>query len=252
MAHKPTLVSLDNVQLGPDDKTMDGLERKYKMDTKQKIRSLGSNALAEAGALVDDEAPNGTTSSSNAAAKAEEAQKDFVEQRILLVQALLSIGHLPPAMYILSRWPVIPHYQPVISDLLLRIVRYMLEPAYSLLPRKHNDPSEEGELVVSNSYDHARHLLPDGSGDEQDLQAVEVTLIAPEPRPTLRKRFEFFFSCWKDRLPKIERLEDVKEGVRPWMAMIGAMGARDVTVLVWLCRIGVWERSVDVSLPSKC
>lgn len=212
---------------------MNNLANKFRRDTIAKIKSLGSNALALAGALTDDSAPPPAAGSAAAAAAdvaSAEEKRDLPEQRILLCQALLGIGHLAPAFFILARWPVIAQYKPTVSDLLLRIVRYCMEDVADELMRgdvRSDLPAEEGEVEVGKE--------------------VVLTMVAPHPFDTNEKEFRFFYSNWTEDLRLWTRLEEVVEKVQPFAFHIGALGARDVGVLVRLIRIGLKHIALDVS-----
>lgn len=226
-------------QLSADDKAMAALGRKFKNETQIKISSLSGNALSAAAALTDDDIvplANGTASTAAQEKPKDEKPRVYVEQKVLLCQALLSVGHWSPALLMLSKWPVMAHYHPSISDILLRIVRHMIEPAYRPL---------EADLAISAPspvYVAGNPRLASPANKQEQL-----TLILPQPMDTARVAIKYFYPAWIDGVPTCTSIEQVAEWVRPFMRLVGPLGARDVQVLVWLCRIGIHQRSIDVS-----
>lgn len=225
--------------LGPSDTVMDNLDKVYKEKMRDEIRNLSGNALTQSVLRDDDDDAQPATEDTTAAPaqKVAATSNKAQEQLILLCEALLAVGHLPPAFYLISRWPVIVQYSPTVAELLLRIVRHCIEPAYeSVSPRQVIPPA--GPVYRS-------HFSWRETKDEL------LSLTAPTPLDSEKRAFKFFFSDWTDRLQRCERVEDVISSISPIMAFCGALGARDVSVLVKLCRIGTRHLELDASDANR-
>lgn len=201
-------------------------------------REMGGsgNALTQSGALKDDDSPATSVNASGPGAGATNMTSEEIDnlprQRVMLCESLLAIGHLPPAMFMLSKWPVMAQSSALVSDLLLRIVQYSLEPAYQTIARS------EGTAKRGPNYRmHFPFAVPEPM----------LTTIAPEPAPTEKKRFVFFYTGWQDAIQQWHRVDDVVAKVTPFAKFVGPQGARNVSVLVWLCRLGVVHQQTDVS-----
>lgn len=226
--------------LGPSDAVMDDLDKVYKEKMRDEIRNLTGNALTQSVLRDDDDdaaaAAGGATeevASAPVQKVAATTSRKVQEQRVLLCEALLAIGHLPPAFYLISRWPVIVQYSTTVAELLLRIVNHCIEPPYdSVSPR---------QLIPSAGPIYRSHFSWRETKDEH------LSLTAPTPLDSEKRTFKFFFSDWTDRLKRCEGIEDVISLVSPVLAFCGAMGARDVSVLVKLCRIGIGHLELDAS-----
>ncbi|KAJ9104267.1 hypothetical protein QFC19_004084, partial [Naganishia cerealis] len=96
--------------LAPNDEVMENLAADFTAKVRREMGGSG-NALTQSGALKDDDAPSTSSSSANgpgagATNMTSEEIDNLPNQRVMLCESLLSIGHLPPAMFMLSRWPV--------------------------------------------------------------------------------------------------------------------------------------------------
>jgi THO complex subunit 2 len=219
--------------LSLDDAGMDGLLRAYKTKTQQDIRNLGGNALLMAAALPDDDAPKGSNSV-DAETEASKPRKDLAIQKIQLCEALLAIGHLQPAFYIISRWPVIAQYSEQVALLIMRIVEYALQPACDALEVLQNAD------IPTLSQNYRTHFQ---FSDPEQI----ATLYCPEPLDTEKQQYKFFFKEWSTKLERWASPEEVVAKAQPFMRIVGARAAANVNVLISLCRIGVYHMTIDVS-----
>lgn len=224
-------------QLTPDDKAMENLSADFSAKVRREMGGSG-NALSRSGALVDDDAPAAPTDSTNGAAATNmtsEEIENLPKQRVMLCESLLAIGHLPAAFFMLSKWPVMAQSSEVLADLILRIIKYAVEPAYQTIARS------EGAVKSGPNYRmHFPFSVPEPT----------LTMVAPEPPSTEKKRFMFFYDGWRDGIPRWTQIEEVVSKVTPFANFIGPHGARDISVLVWLCRIGVAHQETDVSFVT--
>lgn len=218
---------------------MENLAEEFSARIRREMGGSG-NALSLSGALKDDDAPANSADSTNAAGSTNmtlEEIGNLPKQRIMLCESLLAIGHLPSAFFMLSKWPVMAQSSEVLADLILRIVKFSLEPAYQTIARS------SGEIVSGPNY---RMHFPFSTPEPT------LTIIAPEPPSTEKKKFVFFYDGWRDALQRWNQVEEVVRRVTPFAKFIGPHGARDIQVLVWLCRIGVAHQEQDVSARSLC
>jgi THO complex subunit 2 len=222
--------------LTPDDTTMDSLVRAYKIKTQQDIRNLGGNALVMAAALPDDDSPSGAAAKASTDADIPKPRKEIPEQKIQLCEALLAIGQISSAFYIISRWPIVAQYSERVAILIMRIVRYALKPAYDIVEAARNEGMPPPGL---NYRTHFAFGEPE----------VVDSLYCPEPIDTERRRFRFFFRGWTSQLERWTDPAEVISKVQPLMSIVGARAASDASVLIWLCRLGVYHTTQDVRSP---
>lgn len=197
------------------------------------MQGTSVNKLASAGALVDDTVPttaNGVPSTSTTAdAGKEEATSSHAvpEQRVMLLQALLSIGDLPHALYFLGRYPWLAQTHTGIADLVMLIVAHALEPLY----RSNIVPPFQLE---EDEFDWEA-AAPESTKVEK---AVAVTLLNPPPPSTPVKTFEFCYPDWTADLEEWSSVEELfTKGLR-WLSLVRGLAARDTPTIVKICRMG--------------
>jgi THO complex subunit 2 len=214
---------------------MEDLEADFAARVRREMGGSG-NALTQSGALKDDDSPSTSANASGQGAGATNMTSEEIDnlprQRVMLCESLLAIGHLPPAMFMLSKWPVMAQSSELVSDLLLRVVQYSLEPAYQTIARSEGDAKRGPNYRM-----HFPFAVPEPT----------LTTISPEPAPTEKKRFVFFYNGWQENIQRWHRIDEVVAKVTPFAKFVGPQGARNVAVLVWLCRIGVAHQQTDVS-----
>ena len=220
--------------LTPDDASMDALIRAFRIKTQQDIRNLGGNALLMAAALPDDDSPLGISSKAAVDADVPKPRKEIPEQKIQLCEALLAIGQVSSAFYIISRWPIIAQYSERVAALVMRVVRYAVKPAYDVVEASRN------EGIPPPGLNYRTHFA---FGEPEVVDSIHC----PVPIDTERRRFRFFFGDWTLRLQRWTEPCEVVTRVQPLMSIVGARAASDVSVLIWLCRIGVYHTNRDVS-----
>lgn len=269
-------------QLAPaSDEGMNKMKEKFKDDISDRIAAARSNALAMAGILADDSAPsasssrmagslgdrNGALSIAGLASGAEKEPEKPAEPanaRLGLLKALLSIGALQPAFWILSTYSWICDAHPEIADLLLRLCYYSISEYYF----QHASPFTPSS-AESSAYNTKRASLSQGrsrySTAEKKVLPPQSTLHTisgnPEepPRSTRDGRwreFTYFFAEWKDRLPICKNGEEVLEVVSQYLRLVGVHAGRNRKLLSRLLRIakvqtvGVNATSASEALTS--
>jgi hypothetical protein len=175
-----------NAQLTLTDEDLATAQGKQASLTKSKPKAK-MNALMMAGALDGRPAAASTapTTPTKAAAATEAATRDPPNQKAALAAALLSIGDLDHALFIISRYPYLVGLSfsaspQLIADELLRIADYLIEPAYRAVPLKwQQDPSDDKEQSLAMPYGQRR---PRWSPSEKRL--VEPSAPKRFSRPT--------------------------------------------------------------------
>jgi THO complex subunit 2 len=201
---------------------MENIRKKWLLTVSS--RSGPSNALSNS-VLLDDDSP----ATSSAAAEASGLPpKPPPEQRIQLLHALLSLGDLPAAEYLLARFPWVAQSHPAISDLIMQIVAGALENVYRAFAAQSLQGSEEGEF----------DLLAPAPTLRLTNKEVVSTLYNPPPPETPTKRFEFFYPHWRETMEIWETPEDIRvKGLR-WLQLTRGLAARSLEVMVKICRLG--------------
>ncbi|KAK4687040.1 THO complex subunit 2, partial [Tremellales sp. Uapishka_1] len=207
--------------LTPDDSEMASIHKRYLAAAN---RSGPSNALANSVLLDEDEPTSSSLTNKNGDANgSSRTPKTPPDQRALLLQAFLSIGHVPPALFTLAKFPWLAHSHPVIADLILRIVDHAIEPVYAATRKEEEDMEMDAPTPGYTERIRAREVV--------------YTLIAPVPPPSVDKQFEFFYSSWREELEVWSSVEDIcSKGLR-WLALIRGLGGRSSVVMVKICRI---------------
>lgn len=212
-----------NPQTGPDEEGMKAIHTKWKST----VPGAGPNKLAMAAALTDEADVRPTDSG----AQTPVAQKDApptlpVEQRIILLQALLAIGAMPEAMFLLGKYPWVAQSHPAVADLLLRNMEYSLDPVYKA---NWPMPAVDGETIEWAAP------APHVKGNKAVLQ----TTCWPIPPDTPNHTYQFFYPDWASHLSTWSTYEDLYQNAFPWMQLVRGLGARNPTLMVKLCRLGV-------------
>jgi len=197
------------------------------------MQGTTTNKLASAGALVDDTAmptANGATSSTPST----DVSKDDVlparpvpEQRILLLQALLSIGDLPHALYFLGRYPWLAQTHTTVADLIMLIVAHALEPLYRSVVA-------ESPQSATSDFDWEA-AAPEVINSEKP---TTVTLLNPPPPNSPSRNFQFFYPSWAAGLEEWSSVDELfTKGLR-WLGLVRGLAARDSATMVKICRMG--------------
>lgn len=204
--------------MSPNDDEMGGIRQAFIESTTS--RSGPSNALANS-VLADDE----PTSSSAVAKDAEPTgppAKPPPEQRIHLLQALLSLGDVASAQYFLAKYPWIAQSHPAIGDLILRLIAHALEGVFRA--EVPGFEAIDGDVDRPASSAAAKEVVP--------------TLYAPSPPETPTKLFKFFYPDWRVGSETWTSREDVHEKGMRWYSLVRGFGGRAGSVMAKICRIG--------------
>lgn len=219
-----------------------------------------------AGVLADDTEPPpppskagtlsiaGSALGSNAGAAAAQAAPvapvDPPNVRLGLLRALLSIGALKPAYWILSTYSWICEPVPEVADLLLRLLNHSISPYYYLAvsPFAHKKENVEAKQA-SLCQPRQRYSIADKKIVPAPSSSYAITgkpLEIAKSHGAYWREPVYFFAEWQDRLPRCHTAEEVLEVVTPMLKIIGVHAGKNREFFVHLLRIAKQE-----TLPSS-
>lgn len=252
--------------LYPLDENMPAERERLEAEKAEKERKQrpggGMNALLAAGALADDtipavrglrgEAARSGGSSPKPDKKDEEAQEQLpppTNQKVLLLKALLAIGALPDALFILGKFPWLAEVDSSIPVYLLRIVRKMLSKlANDTRPMQdrtevqdtkrqlaNTTPASDGSLsLASRSKTRTRRWL--GLDEPDDGEGVEHL---------------HYYQDWDDNIPICQTVEDVFLLCGTFLGYVGVKIGQDTLVITTLLRLAKRSLTEDTSDTNK-
>lgn len=167
--------------------------------------------------------------------------KEAPNQKLGILNALLSVGALRPAIAMLSKFPWMVDAYPEIADLMLRVLKHSIQPLYASLPLGL-------DKLASFSKPRARYgaagLVP------APERRSQLTLVAPTPPSTSTIEFVFFFPDWVQRVPTCSSYDDLYDVLEPLMRFVGLHVSRDTIFLLKLLRLGRSHLGLAVSGES--
>ncbi|KAH8830615.1 transcription factor/nuclear export subunit protein 2-domain-containing protein [Flagelloscypha sp. PMI_526] len=218
--------------LTPSDDAMKDVHQKYLETVVTRSQGNTMNKLAMAGALEGSD--SGRKDPGKTEAKISKRVEIVVYQKMELLDALLSIGALKPALSLLSLHPWIVDVRPSIGDLLLRILRWSIEPLYS---------SEHARDKEASSYPIPEMLQPRAFYNGSKMVVTErkfyLTTIAPPPPHTKSAEFVWFYPQWTERIPVCRTFSDLRAIAEPLLHFIGVHLSRDVTTIHMYLRLAI-------------
>lgn len=250
--------------LHPSDDDMKGEKtrlEKEKADKDAKDRPGGGmNALLMAGALVDDLAPptrgsridkeksGGATPAQDKKDEAKEELPTPANQKLLLLRALLLIGAIPEALYILGRFPWLADVDISLPPFLLRIAKQMLSKvAASLKPL-------DGRAGLSDPKDQLVDTTARTDG---------TLLFTARPQKKVTRwlhndcfdkddglEYKHYYGDWSDNVPICQNLDDVFLLCDTFLGFLGVKIGQDVELYGTLLRLAHKSMSEDTS-PSN-
>ncbi|KAH8702482.1 putative THO complex component [Talaromyces proteolyticus] len=252
-----------------EDESMPELEeklKKEKLELEMKARPGGGiNALMLAGALPDDTLPppvsrtreaetrSGTPGKDSESTTKEtldqEPPPDIREQKVDLLKSLLTIGAVPEALYMLSRFPWLMDI-PELPEYIHRIVHHCLSKIYTpLRPLQGADQLREARKVPS----------PDQSG----VPKGQVRLVDVPPRKLLRwahpdkedredgTNYRFYWDHWADTIPVCQTIDDFFALSSSLLNVSGFKIGQDPLLMSKIARIAQDSLKSDTSENNK-
>ncbi|TRM68443.1 transcription factor/nuclear export subunit protein 2-domain-containing protein [Schizophyllum amplum] len=229
-------ITLEDIypHLTPEDgDDMEKYLREYQEDMQERARAAKNSLLAAAGPLES----SGPLQPTPAAPPRPAAKRLPPNQKAGLVNALLAIGAMRPAVYMLSRYNWLVDKYPELADLLIRAVHVAIADL--------NDSRRQAQLADKDKpkshkadFKQARPRYGTTGISPAPPRKPMLTLCAPTPPCTHNRDFVFFFPQWQDWVPKCKNTDDIRYVVEPLLRYIGVHLYRDSLLVAKLTRLG--------------
>ena len=210
----------------------------------------GNNALANAAALADDDIPAKPSSSASkldpksSAFASATPKRDLPNQKLALLRSLLAVGDLKHALYIIGQFPFLVQVYPDIADLLSRLLSESIQPAYNAI----SVATQTSEYQLDFKIARPTYSSTTKGPVKPSRPSLFISARA-FPKLESGRIYVFFFSEWKDRLPKCEEWEEVLEVLEVLLPIIGVYLSNDFGLFTRICRIIV--KNLEVSSRSS-
>nr|VWP00540.1 Palmitoyltransferase AKR1 (EC (Ankyrin repeat-containing protein AKR1) [Ganoderma boninense] len=216
--------------IGPADESMGDLHKAYLANIETRIAGAKVSQLAMAAPLESGGSSNTKARPAAPEGKKEEVvEKEAPNQKLGLLNALLSVGALRPAISILSKFPWMVDAYPELADLMIRVLKHSIVPVFdTIAPQKDKTAS----FAKPRARYGATGLV---SPPERRRQ---LTLVAPTPPSTSTVDFVFFFPDWAQRIPMCSTYDDLIDVLEPLMRFVGLHVSRDPSFFTKLLRVG--------------
>lgn len=252
--------------LSPNDDKMDLVreEQLKKIEEDERTTRGGpTNALLMAGVLPQGDDDNPVSSNiprreaikkvepetKQTTAEAAESQKKLpepLEQKVLLLIQLLTIGALPEALFILGRFPWIPETFPEVLSRIHRILHVMVEKVFSDSRPQPRDTSE---------YPTKEMLAFDQAGVAKGtvrLSRLPVKKSWRWPFPDKSdtnesQNYRFYWDEWADNIPVCQSVDDIFTLCNTFLNISGVNIGKDEALLSKLASIGIKSLADDAS-----
>lgn len=244
-----------------DMDTFKAQKQKEKNEREQAARPGAGvrNALANAGALSDDTLPSavpsrlkesttraGTPSRDSEADKnsIKDANSEPADQKIALLKALLAIGALPEALFIIGRFPWVLELIPDLPEYIFRILHHSIKLVAKEAQPLADRPSLQEPLPL---YDTDIPGVPKG----------QVKLSENPERKTLRwaqldkadspdgNSYRYHWDEWSDLIPVCQTIDDVFTLFDTLLPLVGVKIGQDPELVCAFARIGKFSLRKD-------
>ncbi|KAK7704838.1 THO2 plays a role in transcriptional elongation [Diaporthe eres] len=243
--------------LAPSDETMDTdvrFKRLQILEEEERAKTgRGRGALAMAGALPSDE-PEGPRSSkvvteTKTKPTTEPAKKGKPEyyQKFSLVTELLTLGALPDALFVLTRFPWLTEAFPELLKLINRIISHSVQKVFE------ETRTTSGEL--GSNLEIPLKRMPDIDQGGVSKGSVRLTQSTPKrplrwPHPAGEKDntlYRCYWDDWADNIPVCQTIEDVLTLCDTLMNFSGVNIGKDAALLSKIAAIGATSLAQDQS-----
>ncbi|EPQ59661.1 hypothetical protein GLOTRDRAFT_136479 [Gloeophyllum trabeum ATCC 11539] len=214
-----------------EEDDMDKAYKEYLASINSRIDAAKLSQLALAAPLESSNTPSSSKPRPAAPAEAKKAPepKSTAEQKARLLEALLAVGALRPALSILSSYPWLVDAHTEIADLLIRVLTESIEPLHKSISRQLNPSFRQSSMRYSKEAGRVVQPPP---------RTFKITLWAPTPPPTYQTEFVYFFPYWTERVPVAQTLEDLADVVEPLLAFVRVHVSRDASFMTKIVRLG--------------
>lgn len=211
---------------------MEAEHKKYLASVTSRIDGAKFSMLAMAAPLIDSSLGSGSSRPRQATpseAKKPEPEKEMPNQKLGILNALLALGALRPALALLSKYRWIVDASPDIADLLLRVARHSIAGLYDTVIASQRD--QKANFCVAKPRFGTTGVAP------APERKPQLTLWAPTPPSTSSTDFVFFFPQWTERIPLCNGMDDLVSVLEPLLRFVGLHVSRDPTFLTKFLRI---------------
>ena len=217
----------------------------------------GANALAMAGALTDDTLPvaRNLRDKERSGANTPKADKNDEEskeelptpanQKIILLKALLAIGALPEALYILGRFPWLVEVDISLPPYLHRVANQMLSTvAESVRPLNSGEDTQRARAELKDL-----RPAPDGNLLFKQGPEKKVTKWLGLDRVDRSDglTYRHYYLEWDDNIPRCQNVEDVFLLCNTFQGYLGVKIGQDPQLHSTLVRIAKRSLTEDAS-----
>ncbi|PIA91914.1 THO complex subunit 2 [Cercospora beticola] len=219
----------------------------------------GMNALLAAGALPDEgpvsKNPRLELNKSGGATPSQEKKDDNkpelpspTNQKIFLLKALLLIGALPEALYILGRFPWLTEVDTSLPPFLFRIVRHMLSKMTELTkPTLDTNPIRQTRDRLINTTSQADGRLPVASWSvKKPIRWLHNDVFSESG-----EEYRHYYSDWSDNVPICQTPEDVFLLCDTFIGLLGPKIGQDTQIYGTLLRLVEQSLANDSSAPNR-
>ncbi|OTA07563.1 hypothetical protein A9Z42_0084640 [Trichoderma parareesei] len=252
--------------LSPPDEAMEHVrEEQMKVLEKEERASRGGpmNALLMAGVLPQGDDDNPVSSNvprrelpkkvepeqKPATTEAAEDKKPLpepMEQKVRLLDQLLTIGAIPESLFILGKFPWIPETFPDILARIHRILHVSMEKVFS----------ESRPKPVGSAECPAKEIF---SADQTGVAKGSVRLVRPPVKKIWRwpypdkfdtnesQNYRFYWDEWADNIPVCQTVDDIFTLCNTLLNISGVNIGKDETLLSKLASIGAKSLTEDTS-----
>ena len=252
--------------LHPSDDNMPAEKARLEKEKNEKLARErpggGANALVMAGTLPDDTHPrigglrnekerSGATTPKHEK-KDDNSRPDLpapTNQKLLLLKALLLIGALPEALYILSRFPWLLDVDLSLASYLHRIAKRMLNKIDELsrpMRKRHglSDPKQQLQDTT---------VGPDGTLRFKQGSTPKVTrwLGLDKVDETDGQSYRHYYPDWDDNVPICQDVDDVFALCNSFLGLLGVKIGQDAELLSTLVRIAKHSLGTDDSESNR-
>ncbi|KAH7324631.1 transcription factor/nuclear export subunit protein 2-domain-containing protein [Stachybotrys elegans] len=252
--------------LSPVDDEMDKVREQQlkKMEEEERSTRGGPmNALLMAGVLPqgDDDNPTMSNMPRKEPPKKLEAEtksapteddankpklKEPLEQKVLLLIQLLTIGAIPESLFILGRFPWIPETFPEVLNRIHRILHFMLEKVFA---ESRPVPVKQASCPTKQIADVDQSGVPKGNVRLNRLPTKKIWRW-PYPDKTdtnENQTYRFYWDEWNDNIPVCQTVDDVFTLCNTFLNLSGVNIGRDEGLLAKLASIGAKSLGEDKS-----
>ncbi|KIY72984.1 hypothetical protein CYLTODRAFT_343075 [Cylindrobasidium torrendii FP15055 ss-10] len=199
----------------------------YKATIEERISALRVSNLAMA-APLDSMTPPTNGRPKAAEPKSAQAQvKEPPTQTMGIIAALLTVGSVKPALWLLAKYPWMVDAFPEIADVMIRVARASVTPLYEEALKK---PPNTSWLQPRARFTTTGVVPP-------PQRKPVLTIRAPTPPSTASIDFVFFFPDWEQSIPICTKLDDLIPIIEPLLMVIKLHVTRDLVFLTKLCRL---------------